>query len=230
MKNSKRNFLDKISLNTLKVLLIGSAMCVPGSATAATYKDVPSKDVIIQTEAGMLKLIPLNDNSIRVRFIQSDSKELEELIYLENLQTPKYKVRENNSNTILSLDGISAEYSKTDKTLTFKDRNGKVVLKEKAGGRLMNKSVIQGIPTYQVEQQFISPSDEYIYGTGQFQDGYLNARGLTRRLTQVNTQISIPFILSSKGYGLLWNNYGLQILTRRIIMYSYCLPERMDKR
>lgn len=51
--------------------------------------------------------------------------------------------------------------------------------------------------------------DEYIYGTGQFQDGYLNIRGLTRRLTQVNTQISIPFILSSKGYGLLWNNYGL---------------------
>lgn len=55
----------------------------------------------------------------------------------------------------------------------------------------------------------VSPKDEYIYGTGQFQDGYLNIRGLTRRLTQVNTQISIPFILSNKGYGLLWNNYGL---------------------
>lgn len=48
-----------------------------------------------------------------------------------------------------------------------------------------------------------------MFGTGQFQDGYLNVRGLTRRLTQVNTQIAVPFVLSNKGYGILWNNYGL---------------------
>ena len=54
-----------------------------------------------------------------------------------------------------------------------------------------------------------SPKDEYLYGLGQFQDGFTNIRGLSRRLTQVNTQISIPMLLSSKGYGVLWNNYGL---------------------
>jgi alpha-D-xyloside xylohydrolase len=48
-----------------------------------------------------------------------------------------------------------------------------------------------------------------LYGLGQFQDGYSNVRGLSRRLTQVNTQISIPMLMSSKGYGVLWNNYGL---------------------
>ncbi len=58
-------------------------------------------------------------------------------------------------------------------------------------------------------QRFVSPPDEYLYGTGQFQDGHLNIRGLSRRLTQVNSQIAVPFILSSRGYGLLWNNYGL---------------------
>ena len=56
---------------------------------------------------------------------------------------------------------------------------------------------------------FVSPSDEYLFGLGQFQDGYSNVRGLSRRLTQVNTQISIPMLISSKGYGILWNNYGL---------------------
>lgn len=84
----------------------------------------------------------------------------------------------------------------------------------------MKVSSVQNEPTYQVEQRFVSPKDEYIYGTGQFQDGYLNIRGLTRRLTQVNTQISIPFILSSKGYGLLWNNYGLTDLIRQINLWS----------
>ena len=48
-----------------------------------------------------------------------------------------------------------------------------------------------------------------MYGLGQFQDGYTNVCGLSRRLTQVNTQISLPMYISSKGYGLLWNNYGL---------------------
>ena len=56
---------------------------------------------------------------------------------------------------------------------------------------------------------FLSPQDEYLFGLGQFQDGYSNVRGLSRRLTQVNTQISIPMLISSKGYGILWNNYGL---------------------
>lgn len=56
---------------------------------------------------------------------------------------------------------------------------------------------------------FTSPKDEYLFGLGQFQDGYSNVRGLSRRLTQVNTQISLPMLISSKGYGILWNNYGL---------------------
>jgi alpha-D-xyloside xylohydrolase len=56
---------------------------------------------------------------------------------------------------------------------------------------------------------FDSPKDECLFGLGQFQDGYANVRGLSRRLTQVNTQISVPMLLSSKGYGMLWNNYGM---------------------
>ena len=77
----------------------------------------------------------------------------------------------------------------------------------------------QGMPVFtatlhqmqgsQATLAFQSPQDEHLYGLGQFQDGYNNVRGLSRRLTQVNTQISIPMLLSSKGYGILWNNYGL---------------------
>jgi alpha-glucosidase (family GH31 glycosyl hydrolase) len=60
-----------------------------------------------------------------------------------------------------------------------------------------------------VEQSFESSADEYIFGLGQFQDGQYNLKNVARRLTQVNTQIAIPFIFSSKGYGLLWHQYGL---------------------
>ncbi len=56
---------------------------------------------------------------------------------------------------------------------------------------------------------FTTPPTEFLYGLGQFQDGLSNLRGVSRRLTQVNTQISIPMLLSSRGYALLWNNYGM---------------------
>lgn len=56
---------------------------------------------------------------------------------------------------------------------------------------------------------FVGPQGERLYGLGQFQDGYIDVRGLTRRLTQVNTQISLPMVISDAGYGILWNNTGM---------------------
>ena len=85
------------------------------------------------------------------------------------------------------------------KTLTIKDKKGNVVFSA------TNHQLKDGVATL----SFDSPKDECLFGLGQFQDGYSNVRGLPRRLTQVNTQISIPMLISSKGYGVLWNNYGL---------------------
>ena len=84
-------------------------------------------------------------------------------------------------------------------TLTVKDQAGKKVF----------CATTHQLKGGEATLTFDSPKDEYLYGLGQFQDGYSNVRGLSRRLTQVNTQISIPMLISSKGYGVLWNNYGL---------------------
>ena len=83
--------------------------------------------------------------------------------------------------------------------LTVKDKNGKTVF------TATRHQLANGEATL----AFASPKDEYLFGLGQFQDGYSNVRGLSRRLTQVNTQISLPMLISSKGHGILWNNYGL---------------------
>lgn len=168
-----------------------------------------TKLVEVQTPNGVLTFIPLTRNCVRVRLVPPHSKQQEEIIYTESITPPKYKVKQTKNKLFITLQGIQVEYEKTTDVITYKNAAGRIVLQEKAQGRSVEKSTIQGEPTYAVKQQFHSPADEYIYGTGQFQDGYLNVRGLQRRLTQVNTQISIPFILSSKGYGLLWNNYGL---------------------
>ena len=60
-----------------------------------------------------------------------------------------------------------------------------------------------------IEQQFQLSHGEALYGLGQHQEGFLNLRDIPLRLLQANTNIVIPFLVSTKGYGLLWNNAAL---------------------
>ncbi|MDO4801513.1 MAG: glycoside hydrolase family 31 protein [Prevotellaceae bacterium] len=105
---------------------------------------------------------------------------------------------DNAGKTEWSTGKVDVAYNPTTDVITFKDKNGRILL-QTVGDKVRSAN----------SQTFLNADDEYLFGTGQFQDGYLNVRGLTRRLTQVNTQIAIPFILSNKGYGLLWNNDGM---------------------
>ena len=102
-----------------------------------------------------------------------------------------------------------ASLDKQSGTLSFRDDSGNVFLCEKPGTRKLNPDSVMGEPCFMAEQSFESPAGEYIFGLGQFQDGHYNLRGISRRLIQVNSQIAIPYIYSSRGYGLLWHQYGL---------------------
>lgn len=175
----------------------------------AQSKSFKNSGVDIELPAGILSLQPLNQNAVRIRFTKEKNIPEQELIYTEEVESPVYKIKEDSKSLKLSLDKIIVVYDKLRHTLTFTDSKGQIILQEKEGGRVLQNSTVQGEPVFEVEQHFLSPVDEYLFGTGQFQDGYLNVRGLTRRLTQVNTQIAVPFVLSNKGYGILWNNYGL---------------------
>ena len=63
-----------------------------------------------------------------------------------------------------------------------------------------------GTSNYQLQVRFEACDDERIYGMGQYQQPYLNMKGCELELAQRNSQVSIPFAVSSKGYGMLWNN------------------------
>lgn len=63
---------------------------------------------------------------------------------------------------------------------------------------------------YHLTQRFESlDRKEKIYGMGQYQQPYLDLKGLDLELAHRNSQASVPFAVSSLGYGLLWNNPGV---------------------
>ena len=102
---------------------------------------------------------------------------------------------------------LKTEVDPSHQTLSIKDKQGRIIFT--ATQHQLKAATVAGESVQEATLAFASPKDECLFGLGQFQDGYSNVRGLPRRLTQVNTQISIPMLLSSKGYGILWNNYGL---------------------
>ena len=61
--------------------------------------------------------------------------------------------------------------------------------------------------------RFESNPEEKLYGMGQYQQPYLNIKGCELELAQRNSQASVPFLLSSLGYGFLWNNPGIGRVT-----------------
>ncbi len=60
--------------------------------------------------------------------------------------------------------------------------------------------------SFRLTVRFESDPEEKLYGMGQYQQPYLNIKGCIMQLEQRNSQVSVPFLVSSKGYGMLWNN------------------------
>ena len=161
----------------------------------------------IDTPQGTLCLQPLTEDAIRVQLTPEGAPALDELILTERVKAPKFSVERRGDDVTVRTSKLQAEYNAASGTLRFLDAQGRLLLEER--GHSVAPAEVQGEPTWAVSAHFDSPAGEHLYGTGQFQDGYLDIRGLTRRLTQVNTQIALPMILSSRGWGLLWHNYGL---------------------
>lgn len=184
---------------------------IPMLCQGQTFKSFKqTKDgVSITLTDGTLGVYPLTDNSVRVKFSKDAETPLQELVFTTKAQTPGFKVVDAASQLEIKSKKITVIIDKQTGSLSYANSSGKVFLREKAGSRKLAAATIMGEPCYETEQSFESPADEYIFGLGQFQDGHYNLKGVTRRLTQVNSQIAIPFIYSDQGYGLLWHQYGL---------------------
>lgn len=135
---------------------------------------------------GQMTVQAVADNAVRIQYTEGDVKsDLPDWLYVKH---------ETVDNCALK---VTVDAKKQQ--LVIKDRKGKTVF----------TATRHQLKNGEATLTFSSPKDECLFGLGQFQDGYSNVRGLSRRLTQVNTQISIPMLISSKGYGILWNNYGM---------------------
>lgn len=91
--------------------------------------------------------------------------------------------------------------------LSFRDAEGKSILAGEPGGRTLTPTIVEDDKTYHARQEWdLNSGETLLYGLGQHKTGLKNIKGYDIDLWQHNGTVVIPFLTSSRGYGILWDN------------------------
>ncbi len=154
----------------------------------------------------------VNDNIIHVVAspVKEFSGEKSLCVIDRNVSAPPFEVKQVVDSLIVTTARIKAKILLSSGQVIFTDKNNRKILVEpKGGGKTFNPVSVDGTNGYYLRQVFESPDDEAFYGLGQHQSDEFNYKGLNESLYQYNTKVSVPFVVSSRNYGILWDNYSL---------------------
>jgi alpha-D-xyloside xylohydrolase len=197
----------------LSLLIVGLLF----AACSAPQYQITENGVILslkqekEADAKMLRIQVLGDELIHVSATpDKDFPKDSSLIIVPGIQTVPFQVEEAGDSILLSTSRLKVMVSKLDGGIKFKDQDGRVILAENpGGGKTFQPIEVEGTKGYSIRQLFDSPADEAFYGLGQHQSDEFNYKGKSEELFQYNTKVSVPFIVSNKNYGLLWDSYSL---------------------
>lgn len=160
----------------------------------------------------ILRIISWGENSFRVISVPSGSLNLECSALLPQDSDAEIQIGEDcasiTNGKITAILRNQADHFPA--VLSFYNEKKELLLEETdRGGALVRRArrfkPISG-SDYRLTVTFQSDKNEKIYGMGQYQQDILNLKGCSLELAHKNTQASIPFYLSSKGYGFFWHN------------------------
>ena len=195
------------------------------------FSSAAAQDVTVQVAqptangAKVVRLQVVNDNIIRVQATSEAAlpQKPQSLMIVPQTAKPKYDVSEDANAVTVKAKNVTAVVDKATGAVVFYDAAGKLLTKEAKDGKkfwdftvperelgmksgfTVAEEMKHGL-TWQMV--FDSPSDEAFYGLGQHQSEEFNMKGKNEDLFQYNTKVSIPFVLSNKNYGILWDSYS----------------------
>ena len=152
----------------------------------------------------------INDGIIKVEAsANSEFDDEKSLIATEDYKKIDFEVEENDVEVIIKTKKMIVKVAKETGTVSYFDLNNQPIIAEKENGRSFKPITVDNTNGYTLHQQFNSPENEALYGLGQHQADDINYKGKNEELFQYNTKVSIPFVVSTKKYGILWDNYSL---------------------
>lgn len=192
---------------SLVLTLLLNGILVPALAHAGAPEKV-SDGIIVPVGDKVLKVQVCADDIIRVAEGTNTAffarKSLSVLPKFES--RTKWKVESTGDEATLTTSKLKVRVDLKSGAVSFLDAAGQRILAEKAGGRTMTAAIVQGDETFHVRQEWEPNEGEALYGLGQHQTGLVDIKGYDVDLWQHNGTVIIPFLVSSRGYGILWDN------------------------
>ena len=189
----------------LLALAVGFTSMVAQSAPVVSARR-DSRGVTFRLDPGLLRLQVCADKIIRVAATDEDSLPTNKsFVITANWKRAPFKLEKTPDDFTVRTKSVAVRVDKASGAVTFLDADGRVLLAEKPGTRALTTNG----EFFTVEDSFAAPTDEFLYGLGQYQEGLWNWRGLPREFRQVNTTATLPMLVSSRGYGLLWDNSSI---------------------
>lgn len=200
-------------MNTHALLALAALCCPLGAiVTAATpspsFERLPD-GIVVPYGDGLLKLQVCTEGIVRVAYAKDRAFFTRESYMLDPKrarETPSWTVAENADTVSLRTARLEARVDRRAGAVSFYDAAGRLLLAERAGGRTLEPAEVMGEKTAHVRQVWAANADESLYGLGHHQLGLMDLKGWELDLWQHNGTLAIPFLLSSRGYGVLWDN------------------------
>lgn len=161
-------------------------------------------------EVKMIQLRVVNDKTIRVTASsQTDILPDKSLIVIQQPSFDQWEVKEAGETLELATASVNARINLSTGAVAFFDKDNHLVLAEKTvQGRSIQPVMHEGKMLYAVKQGFAVTGEDAYYGLGQHQDDVWDYKGRQTIFFQNNTEIAVPFLVSVKNYGVLWDNYS----------------------
>ncbi len=171
-----------------------------------------------------IRLQVVGDKIVRVQATaEQNFRNKQSLIIVPQTAKPNYRVEEQGDRLVITTAAMRVVLDETTGHITFYDLKGNVLLNEVVqGGKTFKPFTVPdheiGVDIAKVPEAqkhgwswralFDSPDNEAFYGLGQHQSEELNMKGKNEDLFQYNTKVSVPFVISNKNYGILWDSYS----------------------
>jgi len=162
-----------------------------------------------ETDAQRVKIQVCDENIIRILAAPGNSFSERPSLMVDstNWEEVPFTVKDEGDWVEITTTKLRIRVKTKTGSVTFYDKNGQLILEEKArGGKIITPAEVIGEKTFHIQQLFNSPPEEAFYGLGAHQNGVWNYKGHDVDLWQHNIIDIIPFLISSKNYGILWDN------------------------
>ena len=185
--------------------------------------------VVFKMGTGTLRVQVCTDSVIHVLY--SPTAEFPErpdyVVIKRNWPAVEWKLQNDDNKITVSTARLRLAIDRGDGSIAYRSADNRNLMMD--ANRMMRPVDVNGEHTYHAESVInIYGSPEGLYGLGQHQAGVWNYRGESVDISQENTNIAIPFMVSSKGYGLFWNNSSRSKFNNRFLHYLYVSSEVAD--